>query len=378
VAAVALGIFTVMTAELLPVGLLSPMAAELAVSEGTAGLLVTVPGLVAAIAALVIVARVRLDRRVLLVALVALAAAANLAGAWAPTIEAMLASRVAVGVAIGGFWAIAGSLAIRLVPARHVGGATTVIFAGVSAAVLGIPAATTIGEAAGWRAAFAATGGLGAAAGLAVALLLPALTAPPAVPVVRLPALLKADPVGRVGALLTALLVTAHFAGYTYLRPVLAEAGIGGQDLAVLLLAFGAAGVLGNVLAGSQAPRHPRGTLGAIALGIAAAAGLLATLGAGPGGTAALLVLWGAAYGGVSVGLQIWMMRTSHSPEAATSLFVAAFNAAIALGALLGGQAADHLGVWAAPALGAVLAVLAAAALRASTAARALSTTAPR
>lgn len=49
--AVALGIFCLITSELLPVGLLTSVGAELGVSDGTAGLMVTVPGIVAAFCA---------------------------------------------------------------------------------------------------------------------------------------------------------------------------------------------------------------------------------------------------------------------------------------------------------------------------------------
>ncbi|SEH02610.1 hypothetical protein SAMN05444920_12837 [Nonomuraea solani] len=62
--AVTLGIFALMTSELLPVGLLTPIGTALDVSEGTTALMVTVPGLAAAVAApLVTVATARNDRR---------------------------------------------------------------------------------------------------------------------------------------------------------------------------------------------------------------------------------------------------------------------------------------------------------------------------
>lgn len=82
VGAVTLGIFTVMTAELLPVGLLTPVGAELSVSAGTAGLMVTVPGLVAAVAVsapLIALRAAGADRRAVLV-LMALALGALLGG----------------------------------------------------------------------------------------------------------------------------------------------------------------------------------------------------------------------------------------------------------------------------------------------------------
>jgi predicted MFS family arabinose efflux permease len=160
VTAVSVGTFLLVTAEQLPVGLLVPVGADLRVTDGVAGLMVTVPGIVAAVAAPVVPMMVgRLDRRVLLGGLMALMTLANAMSALAPSYPVLLGSRVLVGIAIGGFWAIAGGLATRLVPEREVPRATTVIFGGVAAAnVLGVPVGTLLGGYAGWRIAFGALG----------------------------------------------------------------------------------------------------------------------------------------------------------------------------------------------------------------------------
>lgn len=152
-----------------------PVGTDLGVSDGTAGLMVTAPGLVAGFCApLVTVGAGRLDRRLVLCVLIALMVAANLAAALAPGFAVVLAARLLVGVSVGGFWAIAGGLAVRLVPERHVGRATALVFGGVpTASVLGVPAGTLLGEVIGWRAAFAAVGGLGLVTLTALLLLLP-------------------------------------------------------------------------------------------------------------------------------------------------------------------------------------------------------------
>ncbi|MFC9340282.1 MFS transporter [Streptomyces sp. NPDC057020] len=351
-----LGIFTVMTAELLPVGLLTPAAADLAVSEGTAALMVTVPGLVAALAApLVTVRAAGADRRALLVGLLLLAAAANLVSALAGHLAVVLAARVLLGIAIGGFWALAGGLAPRLVPAGAVGRATAVIFGGVSAAsVLGVPAGTLLTERAGWRWAFAATGLLALLAAAALRTLLPRLpgrgagTGAEPSPTGRsgagtLLALPRRNRRVRAGLLLTLALVTGHFLAYSFVRPLLTDrSGISGSLLGALLLGYGVAGVAGNFLAGSRAARSPNRTLAVIAaaLGTVLLAGFL--LGGSAIAGAGLLLLWGLAYGGVSVALQSWFMAAAPDDvETATGLNVSVFCLAIALGALLGGFLVD-------------------------------------
>ncbi|MFJ6795203.1 MFS transporter [Streptomyces sp. NPDC091268] len=360
VCAVALGIFCLITSELLPVGLLTPVGAELGVSDGAAGLMVTVPGLVAgASAPLVTVGAGRLDRRLLLCALIALTAAANLAAALAPSFPVLLAARLLVGVGVGGFWAVAGGLVVRLVPERHVGRATALVFGGVpTASVLGVPAGTLLGELGSWRTAFAAVGGLGLATLAALLLLLPPL--PPTRPVAlrRLPALLRENRGVRAGVAVTFLVVTGQFAAYTFVRPVLRDvSGVGAGSVGVLLLGYGVAGVAGNFLAG---PRDARRTLLGVSSSLTVVLGLIAVLPGAVAGTI-LLLLWGLVYGGVSVSLQTWMTRAApDAAEAATSLMVAVFNLAIATGAGVGGLAVDGFSAPAAPLTGAGLMCLAA------------------
>ncbi|MFJ7587822.1 MFS transporter [Streptomyces sp. NPDC097617] len=358
--AVSLGIFCLITSELLPVGLLTPVGADLGVSDGTAGLMVTAPGLVAGFCApLVTVGAGRLDRRLVLCVLIALMVAANLGAALAHGFAVVLAARLLVGVSVGGFWAVAGGLAVRLVPECHVGRATALVFGGVpTASVLGVPAGTLLGEVGGWRTAFAAVGVLGLLTLAALLLLLPALPPTRHVTFPELPALLRENRAVRAGVIVTFLVVTGQFAAYTFVRPILQDvSGIGAEYVSTLLLGYGVAGVAGNFLAGA---RDPYRTLLVVSSSLAAVLGLIAVL-PGPVAAAALLLAWGLAYGGVSVSVQGWMLKAApDAPEAASSLMVAMFNLAIAAGALGGGLAVDGISAPAAPLGGAALMLAAA------------------
>ncbi|MFD4998121.1 MFS transporter [Streptomyces buecherae] len=362
VLSVAVGIFAVVTTELLPVGLLTSIGSSLDVSDGTAGLAMTLPGLVAAVAAPLLAVFVgRLDRKRVLIALMALLAGANLVSALATSFPVLLTARVLVGLSIGGVWAIAAGLAVRLVPARAVATATSVIFSGIAvASVLGVPAGTLIGDLATWRAAFWVMGALALAVLVAMAVLLPPLPATRSVRPRELPALLR-DPAPRIGLVATALLVTGHFAAYTYVRPVLEEvSGVGSGLISTLLLVYGVAGIAGNFLAGARAQRDPRGALMTLSALLAAAVVLIALVGASTPGAAVLLVVWGLAYGGVSVSAQAWMLRAApQAREVGSALFVSVFNLAISLGALLGGRAADGVALSSVLWLGGALAALA-------------------
>ncbi|MFE3665787.1 MFS transporter [Streptomyces sp. NPDC059164] len=358
VAALALGTFTVVTSEMLPVGLLTPMGRSLGVPEGVAGLTLTITGLVAALSAPVLVPLLgRADRRTALCALVAVLVVGNLGAAWAPDFTTMVLARVLVGVGMGGVWAVAAGLAVRLVPAQSAGTATSLVFSGIAvASVLGVPAGTYLGDLAGWRAAFLAAAGLGAVVLAAAAVLLPRLPAEPAVPLAGALRLTR-EPRLRTGLLVVGFLVTGHFAAYTYVRPVLEDVSdVGAGTIGVLLLVYGIAGVAGNFLAGAGAARSPRATLLVIGTVLALTVAALPWLGGSPALAAALMVLWGLGYGGVSVSTQTWVLLAAPAArEAASSLFVAVFNAAIALGALAGGLVADGVGVTAVTVTGAAL-----------------------
>ena len=348
VAAVGMATFSVVTTEMLPVGLLTPIADTLDTSTGTAGLMISLPALLAAMfAPLVVVASGSLDRRKILCGLLTLLVIANIASALARNMAWMLAARVLVGFCMGGIWAIAGGLASRLVPARSVGLATSVIFGGVAAAsVLGVPLGAHIGDLAGWRWAF---GVMALFSGLVLALHLAVIPALPAAGSTTL------RQFGRqlrnrwlqAGLLLTLLLVTSHFMAFTFVRPLLLSvSGFDAQWLGALLFAYGFAGIIGNFLAGVVAARRTATTIIAISGGLLLTPLLFLAVGGSGIGGGVVLLAWGLAYGGVSVGLMTLMMKAApRAVEIVAALYVGVFNIGIALGAWTGGQAVDRLGL---------------------------------
>lgn len=371
VSAVGLATFAVVTTEMLPVGLLTPIADDLGASTGTAGLMISLPALLAALfAPLVVIVAGGIDRRRILCALLGLLMVANLASALAPGIAWLLAARVLVGFCMGGIWAIAGGLAARLVPAHRIGLATSIIFGGVAAAsVLGVPLGALIGDALGWRFAFAAMALFSAAILLLHLAVLPALPVAASIRPAQFVQLLGHRGLQR-GLCLTLLLVAGHFIAFTYVRPLLTQhSGVDAAWIGALLFAYGMAGIAGNFIAGPLAARHPRSVLLAIALGLLLTPLLLLWVGGAPTGGIAVLLLWGLAYGGVSVGLMSWMMKAvPHALEIATALYVGVFNIGIALGAWGGGRLLDgiglHASLWAAAVLAASALLMAASTRR--------------
>ncbi|MER0444061.1 MFS transporter [Streptomyces sp. Edi4] len=340
-----LGLFSIVTSEILPVGLLTEIGSSFTISDGMAGLMMTLPGLLAAASApLVTAATGRVDRRLMLGAFVLLLALADFLAAAATSYWVMLVARVMVGVTIGGFWSIGAGLAGRLVPPRSVAKATSVIFAAVPlGSVLGVPAGTFIGDLAGWRTAFLVMGFFTLAVLVLLLLVVPPLPAPRATRLRVLGAMLKSVNT-RFALLTTFLIVLAHFATYTYVTPFLERVTqVGAGLITVHLLVYGVAGIAGNFVGGAYAPRHPRATFAAAAAMIACATLLLPVLGRWDVGAVVLLLVWGAGYGAVPVCSGTWFAKAApDAPEASSVLFTASFQATFSLGALLGGVVVDH------------------------------------
>ncbi|MGP9498626.1 MFS transporter [Halomonas sp. AOP43-D1-4] len=343
VVAVMIGIFLLVTAEQLPIGLLSQVASSMDVTPGIAGLMVTVPGVVAAFSApLLPVAVGRLDRRIMLTLLMVVMVIGSVLSALASSFILLLGARVLVGVSIGGYWAVAGSIAPRLVPSDKVPKAMTIIFGGVAAAsVLGVPLGTLLGDLSNWRIAFGALGGFSLLTALALWCWLPPL--PPREPV-RLKVLAQqfTSRGVRVAVLVTGFVVVGHFAAYTFISPILQEiSGVAQRHVGSLLLLYGAAGILGNIAAGMFAGRHPYRAVLAIPSLLLLVVASFPLLGVEPVSGVLLLMVWGAAFGSVSVSIQTWILRTAPNTEAATALMAFVFNLSIGLGAMVGGRVVD-------------------------------------
>jgi predicted MFS family arabinose efflux permease len=361
VAAVTIAAFFLVTAEFLPVGLLPEIARSLDVSEGTAGLMVTAPGLVAMVSAIaVLVVAGTLDRRLVMVGLTALTLVSCVAAAAAPNFAVMLGARLLLGAAIGGFWATGPSLAGRLVTGAAIPKATGMIIAGVSVGtVLGVPAGTLIGHLLDWRRAFGVAAALAAVAVAAQALLLPAL---PATQATRLADLARLVPRPRVRTgLLTVLFVVAgQFLAYTFVTPFLTQVSdVSSGSVSGLLLAYGAAGLAGNFLAVAASRHGLRTTFAAYGALLATAFVVLGAFGQTSAVAIAALVAWGFAWGAIPLCAQLWIVEaTPDNPAGGSALLVSTLQAGIAIGSFGGGIVVDTVGTrsvpWIADALVAV------------------------
>jgi len=350
VTALSLGCFSFVSTELMPVGVLPSMAQGLGVSLGEAGYLVSCFAFVVALTAAPLTGMLgAINRKLLMAALLAVCCLGNLITYAAPSYATVLVGRVLVAAAIGVFWSTAVVTAVHLVSARNAIRATSIVFGGVSlATVLGIPAGTILGEHAGWRAVFAALSILSLLVFVVVAWSVPAVRISKASMRGAMSAVLKDRPLRAVfGA--TALIVTGNFLAYTYIAPYLEQiAHRSPSQVSLMLLAYGAAGVVANFTIGPFAAKALRTSLAVVTALLAISLAVMNLAVDNPAAMVALLAAWGAAYGALPVLLQTCVFNDASAidggADGATSINVAVFNAAIGLGALVGGLVINATG----------------------------------
>jgi MFS transporter, DHA1 family, inner membrane transport protein len=347
----AFAIFVVVTTEFVVVGLLPAMAEDLNMSLVEAGWFVTWFAFAAALLGppLTMFAS-RYDPRRVLVTTAIVFAAGNLAAALAPQYSLVVAVRVLQGCALPVFASIAIVAAARLAGAGREGWANSLVNLGVVAAtVVGIPAGAMIADVAGWHTSFAVLALLGVISAALIAARFPRLGSS-AAPSLGTEASLFRRPVFLAHLLLSGILFTAMFAGYTYIAAFVSATlggtnSHGGTIIGGMLVGFGLAGLLGNWIAGRVVDRDPLAATGWVALVLALAMTAAGLAGGSPTLLIVLVGLWGAAHTAAFVFCQTSaMLAGADAPALAMSLNISVCNLGIALGAVIGGQVVDHYG----------------------------------
>lgn len=338
--------FVYVTAEMLPIGALPAIAADLRVSEALVATLLAGYALVAAVTTMPLV---RLTaswprRRTLLLTLVCLTASQAVC-AFAPNFAVLAGGRVMCALTHGLMWSVIAPIGVRLVPADHAARATTVVYVGTGLAlVVGNPLTAAMSQLWGWRTAVVVVTAAAATVTVVAWRALPPMRSPAnaatrVAPRPRNPRLVML-------AALTLLGVTGHFMAYTFVAVVIRDVvGVPGAQSAWLLAAFGVAGLIGMAALARPGDRRPHlavvGCLAMMAVSFGVLTGLafgnrtgLLALGVG----AVAVVAWGSASTAVPPMLQAAVMRTApEDPDAASGMYVAAFQVGIVAGALGGG-----------------------------------------
>jgi predicted MFS family arabinose efflux permease len=362
VLSMALCVAMLIASEFMPVSLLTPMAEGLRATEGQTGQAISISGLFAVAASLLITTVAgQLNRKWVLVAMTAFMLLSLVLVTAAPNFTVLMIGRALLGICIGGFWALATAVIMRLVPESDVPRALALMYGGQAiAAAFAAPVGSYLGGLFGWREVFWALTPI-----VAVNLVWHVVALP------SLPARQKQDFRAMLDLLtrryfmrgLAACMLSwgSAFTMFTYLRPFLEQVtGVDVTTLSVLLLLLGCAGFIGTWAAGRFIKGNiaPFLKLPALVMG-GATVGLL-LLGFSTVATGLFMAIWGAMNTMFSVIWMTWMSQNADdAPEAAGSLMVAAIQASILLGAVAGGFLLDGISIQATFIGSVVLAVLA-------------------
>lgn len=346
--AMSLCVFALIASEFMPVSLLTPMAADLGVSEGMAGQGIAISGAFAVLTSLSISALAgTLNRKTLLLALTGVMALAGAVVALATNYLAYLLGRALIGVVIGGFWSLSAATAMRLVPARQVPRALAIFNGGNAlATVVAAPLGSYLGAVIGWRGAFFC---LVPVAALALAwqwASLPSIPAGERSPGAGNPFRLLGNRAVALGMGACGAFFMGQFALFTYVRPFLETVTrLEVSTLSLILLVIGVAGLIGTLLIGTLLKRSLFGPLIVLPALMAAIALALIPFGAWAFAVAALLGLWGLLATAAPVGWWSWIAQAlPGNAEAGGGLMVAVIQLSIALGSTLGGLLFDGSG----------------------------------
>lgn len=347
VLAMSLGAFALVASEFMPVSLLTPIAADLHITEGQAGQAIAISGAFALLTSLSISALAgRLDRKILLLSLTLLMMVSGTVVALAPNYLIFMAGRALIGVAIGGFWSMSAATVMRLVAIEHVPRALAILNAGNAlATVVAAPLGSFLGAIIGWRGAFFCVVPVAAIAFGWLLASLPAMRNEGEQGAANILGLLK-RPVVVLGMAAVSLFFMGQFTLFTYLRPFLETVThVSVSTLSLLLLLLGVSGFIGTTLIGAFLHERLYRTLIVIPLMMAAVAVALVIYGSSVAAVAILLAAWGLLGTSAPVGWWTWLAKTlPHDAEAGGGLIVAVVQLAIMLGATVGGVVFDHNG----------------------------------
>jgi predicted MFS family arabinose efflux permease len=347
VIAMTLGVFGLVTAEFLPASLLTPMASDLSITEGMAGQAVSATAILAVFASLLTATVTRrMDRRYVLLGFSVLLIISNILVALAPNFFLLLAGRVLLGIALGGFWTMAAAIVMRLVPDKDIPRALAILFSGVSAAtIFAAPLGSYLGGTIGWRNVFLLVALLGVLVLAVQFATLPRMQPRGRATLGTLIAVMN-RPRMKFGLLMLVLIFTGHFALFTYVRPFLENVtGVATAGISGILLGFGVANFIGTYIAGALIARSLRLTLTLMPLIIGLAGIGMVSIQGAVAPTAILVAIWGMAFGGVPVAWSTWITRSvPDEAESGGGLLVAAIQVGIATGAAAGGLVFDVSG----------------------------------
>lgn len=366
--ALAISAFAIGTTEFISVGLLPLIANDFQISVTTAGLTVSLYALGVTFGAPILTSITSsMSRKSLLLWIMIIFIIGNSIAASATSISMLLVARIISAFSHGIFMSIGSTIAADLVPENRRASAISIMFSGLTVAtVTGVPLGTFIGQQFGWRMAFIIIIGVGVIAFIANSILIPSSLRKGTRTTFRDQFKLVTN--GRLLLLfmITALGYGGTFVVFTYLSPMLQEiTGYKEGTVAVILLVYGIAIAIGNMLGGKLSNHNPIKAL--FYMFIVQAVTLFILTFTAPFKIAGLITIFlmgVLAFMNVP-GLQVYVVMLAErfvptGVDVASAINIAAFNAGIAIGSYLGGIITDSIGLIHTSWVGALMVLIAA------------------
>lgn len=350
------------TSEFMPIGLLTDIAGSFSISESKAGMLITVYSWIVMLLSLPLILLVsKIDFRKLFMGTIALFGICQIMSVLAPSYGVLMASRIGVACTHAIFWSIASPVAIRLVNDEHRSFALSMVVTGTSiATIAGLPLGRLVGQYMGWRVTFLIVGIIAFAVLVYMAFVFPKIASGEQFHVKDLPALLK-NPVLICLYVQTILFVLGYYTVYSYIEPFMQQvAKLQNNVITIVLLIFGAMGLLGSYLFSKLYDRHRFAFIGTVMatllvwlLFLLPASKSLATM-------VILCAFWGITAMAFNVTTQSEVIRSVDEKEAAvaTAIYSGLFNLGIGGGSWIGGIVCDKGAISYIGFVGAVFAVI--------------------
>lgn len=355
-------VFIFTTTEFMPIGLLTDIATNLHISETRASLLISVYAWFVALMSLPLMLAVgKCDFRRLLLIIVGCFAVSHFLSAMASDFWTLLLSRLGVACSHAIFWSIISPLAIHIAPEGKREMAMSMVVTGTSLAMIaGMPLGRIVGLYLGWRYSF---GSIGVAALLALVLLaflFPSVSNNQTTSFKSLPTLLKSPIIASI-YIFVALIVTAHYVGYSYIEPFLKQITGMTDDWATLTLTiFGVAGVGSSILFSRYYNKRRKPFLYSVSIGMVLVLLSMRLAASIQYLSIAHCILWGLIFTLFNLVTEFEVIR--YSPQYATiavAIYSSIFNIGIGAGAFIGGMALTYISLSSIGYIGGIIACIA-------------------
>ena len=333
------------TSEFMPIGLLTDIAKSFSISESKAGMLITVYSWIVMLLSLPLILLVsKIDFRKLFMGTIALFGICQIMSVMAPSYGVLMASRIGVACTHAIFWSIASPVAIRLVNEEHRSFALSMVVTGTSiATIAGLPLGRLVGQYMGWRVTFLVVGIIAFAVLVYMAFVFPKIASGEQFHVRDLPALLK-NPVLICLYVQTILFVLGYYTVYSYIEPFMQQvAKLQNNVITIVLLIFGAMGLLGSYLFSKLYDRHRFAFIGTVMATLLVWLLLLLPASKSLATMVILCAFWGITAMAFNVTTQSEVIRSvdEKGSAVATAIYSGLFNLGIGGGSWIGGIVCD-------------------------------------